>query len=55
MNEDECEVQRPAASGDRWMLASCFEGEYLQQHSPTFWAPGTGSVEENFSTDQAVK
>ena len=44
-----------AASRDRWMLASCFEGGYLQQQSPTFWAPGTSSMGEIFSTDQAVK
>ena len=55
MNEDECQVQRPAASRDRWMLAFCFEGEYLQQQSPTFWPPGTSSVEEDFSIGQAVK
>ena len=55
MNENECQVQRPAASRDRWMLDSCVEVEYLQQQSPTFWAPGTSSMDEIFCTDQAVK
>ena len=55
VNVEKMRLSRPRESGTQgqglaWMIPA-FLTAHVEQRSPTFLAPGTGFMEDNFSTD----